>query len=188
LTREQIEQDQAFNSFKPIYNLNNSEKSHYKLLEVGMITGVKPYVLRYWESQFSCLSPIVSTTGQKFYDKKSIEVINLIKNILFQKKKSIEQLTDILNNEETVSDAIEKLHYLDSKIEVNQKSSQKLNQKMIGFQKRQVENEILIQEQEPLSKVSEPVESKPEDLNKVHLALENLKRIIDITQELSDLN
>ncbi len=66
-------------------------KSLFKLNEVCGLTGVKPYVLRFWESEFDEIDPIVSSSGQKLYEHKDIEAIALIKKLLFEDKMSIEE-------------------------------------------------------------------------------------------------
>jgi len=76
-------------------------KSYFKLDEVGEITGVKPYVLRFWESEFDEITPITSASGHKLYGHKDIESIGTIKNLLFDQKMTIERakksLYDIKN-------------------------------------------------------------------------------------------
>lgn len=66
-------------------------KSSFKLNEVCSITGVKPYVLRFWESEFEEIEPMTSSTGQKLYAPKDIEAIALAKDLLFNQKMSIEE-------------------------------------------------------------------------------------------------
>lgn len=66
-------------------------KSHFKANEVCTLTGVKPYVLRFWESEFSEISPLVSSSGQKLFEHKDIEAIVLVKKLLFEDKLTIEK-------------------------------------------------------------------------------------------------
>ncbi len=66
-------------------------KSQFKQDEVCTLTGVKPYVLRCWESEFEDISPLVSSSGQKLYEHKDIEAILKVKECLFEKKMTIEQ-------------------------------------------------------------------------------------------------
>lgn len=66
-------------------------KSMFKLNEVCGLTGVKPYVLRFWESEFTEIDPIVSSAGQKMYEAKDIQAIATLKNLLFEEKLNIEQ-------------------------------------------------------------------------------------------------
>jgi DNA-binding transcriptional MerR regulator len=66
-------------------------KSSFKINEVCALTGVKSYVLRFWESEFTEISPIGSSTGQKLYEHRDIESILLIKKLLFEDKMTIEK-------------------------------------------------------------------------------------------------
>ncbi|GBE37299.1 HTH-type transcriptional repressor YcgE [bacterium BMS3Bbin07] len=69
---------------------NIPEKLFYKIGEVGRITGIEPYVLRYWESEFPFLRPRKSSSGQRLYIKKDIESILEIKRLLYKERYTIE--------------------------------------------------------------------------------------------------
>ena len=60
------------------------DKIFFKIREVASITGVKPYVLRYWESEFSYLNPPKNKGGQRIYKRKDIETILQIKQLLYE--------------------------------------------------------------------------------------------------------
>ena len=66
-------------------------KSHFKADEVCGFTGVKPYVLRFWETEFDSISPVVSSSGQKLYEQSDVEAILEIKKLLFDDKMTVEQ-------------------------------------------------------------------------------------------------
>ena len=66
-------------------------KSHFKADEVCGFTGVKPYVLRFWETEFDAISPVVSSSGQKLYEQSDVEAILEIKKLLFDDKMTVEQ-------------------------------------------------------------------------------------------------
>lgn len=51
---------------------------------------MEPYVLRYWETEFSFLKPRKSRSGQRLYVKKDIELILEIKRLLYEEKYTIE--------------------------------------------------------------------------------------------------
>ncbi len=59
------------------------DKLYYKIGEVSKITGVKPHVLRYWESEFREIKPYKSRSLQRLYRKKDIEIILRIKKLLY---------------------------------------------------------------------------------------------------------
>lgn len=60
------------------------EKLFYSIGEVSDMTGVEPYVLRYWESEFKLLHPSKRSSGQRSYQKKDIETILTIKRLLYE--------------------------------------------------------------------------------------------------------
>jgi len=64
-------------------------KLYYRIGEVSEITGVKPYVLRYWESEFRWMAPQKSRSRQRLYRKKDIETIRLIRRMLHEEKYTI---------------------------------------------------------------------------------------------------
>lgn len=66
-------------------------KSRFKIDEVTEITSVKPYVLRYWENEFESLNAISNLSGKKFYSHEDIQKIFYIKNLLFEKKLTIQR-------------------------------------------------------------------------------------------------
>jgi DNA-binding transcriptional MerR regulator len=66
-------------------------KSSFKINEVCALTGVKSYVLRFWESEFTEIAPLMSSSGQKLYEHRDIEAILLIKKLLFDDKFTIER-------------------------------------------------------------------------------------------------
>lgn len=65
------------------------DKLFFRIREVTEITGVKPHVLRYWESEFSRLSPRKSRSGQRVYQKKDIETVLKIKQLLYDERYTI---------------------------------------------------------------------------------------------------
>ena len=65
------------------------EKLYYKIGEVSEITGIEPYVLRYWESEFKIVSPSRTNSKQRLYRKKDLELILEIKKLLYEEKFTI---------------------------------------------------------------------------------------------------
>jgi DNA-binding transcriptional MerR regulator len=65
------------------------DKIFFKIGEVSKITGIKPYVLRYWESEFSIIRPKKNRVGQRVYTKKELERILEIKKLLYDERYSI---------------------------------------------------------------------------------------------------
>ena len=62
----------------------------FSIGEVCDITDLKPHVLRYWESQFKFLNPAKNRSGNRVYQRKEIELILLVKHLLYTEKYTIE--------------------------------------------------------------------------------------------------
>src|SRR5919201_6862490 len=61
-------------------------KPFLKIGEVAKLLGVKPHVLRYWESEFPSLRPKKNPSGQRIYAKADIEAIVEIQNLLYNQR------------------------------------------------------------------------------------------------------
>lgn len=66
------------------------DKLYFKIGEVANLLGVEPYVLRYWETEFSQLTPKKSGTGHRLYRRKDVEILLKIKDLLYEKRFTIE--------------------------------------------------------------------------------------------------
>ena len=67
-----------------------AKKVYYSIGEVCDLTGLKPHVLRYWETQFEVLNPTKNRAGNRVFRSKEIEVILLVKHLLYEEKYTIE--------------------------------------------------------------------------------------------------
>jgi DNA-binding transcriptional MerR regulator len=65
------------------------DKRYYRIGEVARITGVKPHVLRYWESEFRWMAPAKSRSKQRMYRQRDIEVVQLLKRLLHEERFTI---------------------------------------------------------------------------------------------------
>lgn len=65
------------------------KKLYYSIGEVSEITELKQYVLRYWESEFSQLKPSKNSAGNRNYRKADIDLINEIKDLLYDRRFTI---------------------------------------------------------------------------------------------------
>jgi len=75
------------------------DKLYFKIGEVSDLLGVEPYVLRYWETEFSVLSPKKSGTGHRLYRRKDVELLLRIKHLLYEKRFTIEGARQTLQAE-----------------------------------------------------------------------------------------
>ncbi len=62
----------------------------FSIGEVCALTDLKPHVLRYWESQFRFLNPAKNRSGNRVYQRREIEMIMLVKHLLYTEKYTID--------------------------------------------------------------------------------------------------
>lgn len=67
-----------------------SEKVYYKIGEVAEVAGVRTSVLRFWESEFSFLKPLKSSSGQRLYSRNEVDLVLQVKHLLYDEKFTIE--------------------------------------------------------------------------------------------------
>lgn len=74
------------------------KKLYYSISEVGKITDLEQYVLRYWETEFEQLKPAKNLAGNRIYTNKDIKLILYIKRLLKEEKYTIEGAKKLLKN------------------------------------------------------------------------------------------
>ena len=89
------------------------DKEDFKIGEVCEIVGVKPFVLRYWETEFAELSPTKGSGGQRTYTRHDVEVIQRIKQLLYEERFTVAGAKKRLAEEAEQRQLVEKAH-LDS--------------------------------------------------------------------------
>jgi DNA-binding transcriptional MerR regulator len=62
----------------------------FSIGDVCQLTDLKPHVLRYWESQFRFLHPAKNRSGNRVYQRREIELIMLVRHLLYTEKYTIE--------------------------------------------------------------------------------------------------
>lgn len=65
------------------------QKLYYRIGEVADIAGVKPHVLRYWETEFGFLSPAKNEGNQRLYTQRDLQKVLTIKKLLYQDRFTI---------------------------------------------------------------------------------------------------
>ena len=83
------------------------KKLYYSIGEVSEITILKQYVLRYWESEFSQLSPAKNSAGNRNYRKNDIDLINEIKSLLYKRHYTIKGAKQYLKDKSKISSNID---------------------------------------------------------------------------------
>ncbi len=82
-------------------NADIPDKLYFKIGEVAELTGVKPHVLRYWESEFAVFRPTKSRTNQRLYRRRDIELALTIKDLLHRQRLTIAGEKKILSSKST---------------------------------------------------------------------------------------
>jgi DNA-binding transcriptional MerR regulator len=66
------------------------DKLYFRIGDVAKLAGIKPYVLRFWETEFPALGPRKSGTGHRLYRRKDVEMVLEIKRMLYEQRFTIE--------------------------------------------------------------------------------------------------
>jgi DNA-binding transcriptional MerR regulator len=66
------------------------ERTFFRIGDVAKIVGVKPYVIRFWETEFPFVAPDKASSGQRVYRRPQIEALVLVKQLLHVERYSIE--------------------------------------------------------------------------------------------------
>jgi len=72
------------------YKVQLPDKLYFRIGEVAALVGVKPYVLRYWESEFSVVHPAKSQSKHRLYRRQDVENLLQIKHLLHNERFTIE--------------------------------------------------------------------------------------------------
>lgn len=68
----------------------DNNKLYYSISEVAEMVEVRAYVLRFWEKEFPTLKPKKNRGGNRIYQQREIDLINRIKNLLYEEGYTIE--------------------------------------------------------------------------------------------------
>ena len=74
------------------------DKLYFRIGEVARLAAIKPYVLRFWETEFAGLGPKKSGTGHRLYRRKDVELVLEIKRLLYEQRFTIEGARKLLEN------------------------------------------------------------------------------------------
>ncbi|HKZ17963.1 MAG TPA: MerR family transcriptional regulator [Geobacteraceae bacterium] len=66
------------------------DKLYFRIGEVAELASLKPSILRFWETEFDQLNPVKSSSGQRLYSRKNVELILQIKSLLYSERLTIE--------------------------------------------------------------------------------------------------
>ena len=81
------------------------EKGLYHIREVGRLAGVKPFVLRYWETEFPMLEPVKNSIGHRLYRQEDVDLVLKIKRLLYDEGFTIAGARRLLRDQAGKSDS-----------------------------------------------------------------------------------
>jgi DNA-binding transcriptional MerR regulator len=107
---------------------------YYSISEVSKLTGIEPYVLRYWETEFEQLKPAKNRAGNRIYTNRDIKIIMMIKRLLREEGYTIEGAKKVLKNYNPDEDPTE-ISIEDGKVKLSKISNPELRQDLIEIKK-----------------------------------------------------
>ncbi|MGB9627662.1 MAG: MerR family transcriptional regulator [Thermodesulfobacteriota bacterium] len=120
-------------------NALSSDRLYYRIGEISRITGLKPHVLRYWESEFKVIKPYKGGSLQRLYRKRDLDLILKIKKLLYEEGF-------------TIAGAKKKIRDLE------RKGSRKAELRLIGKRPNGKDRELLIAIREELMGIKKMLE------------------------------
>lgn len=90
-----------------------SNKLYFRIGEVAKIVGVKPYVLRYWETEFPILKPGKTPSRHRLYRRRDVETLLDIKRLLYEEGFTIAGAKKRLKDGQRLSDETSPLSQAD---------------------------------------------------------------------------
>lgn len=75
---------------RPLAQVSVPDKVYFRIGEVSDLAQTKPYVLRYWETEFPTLKPVKTPTGHRLYRRKDVEMVFEIKRLLYSEGFTLE--------------------------------------------------------------------------------------------------
>jgi len=83
------------------------EKRYFTIGEVSELCGVKPHVLRYWEQEFTELSPVKRRGNRRYYQRHEVLMIRQIRALLYEQGYTISGARAHLKNENNKKDSVQ---------------------------------------------------------------------------------
>ena len=87
-----------------------AKKAYYSIGEVCDLSGLKPHVLRYWETQFDLLRPTKNRAGNRVFRPKDVELVLLVRHLLYERKYTIDGARQKLKEMRKTGDLEEERH------------------------------------------------------------------------------
>jgi len=96
------------------------DKRYFRIGEASRIIGVEPYVLRYWESEFSQVRPERADSNQRTYQREDLENLLTVKKLLYEEKMTIEGAKRRLRQEKVDKISVDSAFLDDLKTELSE--------------------------------------------------------------------
>jgi DNA-binding transcriptional MerR regulator len=153
------------------------DRLFFRIGDVADLAGVKPHVLRYWETEFPMISPTKSSTGQRVYKRTDVESVLLIKHLLYRERYSIEGARRRIR-EMRRSGELRKMRE-EKEERPEQQEAEELLELPLASLNSSSDDPIqpLVQQTFELSRYSR--HSSSEDLQKIQSAAKELKNLLD---------
>ncbi|MBI3207503.1 MAG: MerR family transcriptional regulator [Candidatus Solibacter usitatus] len=84
------------------------DKLYFRIGDVSRLTGIKSFVLRFWETEFPQLAPKKSGTGHRLYRRKDVEMVLEIKRLLYEERFTIEGARNSIQTRHQMARAVVK--------------------------------------------------------------------------------
>ncbi|MBS3906636.1 MAG: MerR family transcriptional regulator [Syntrophaceae bacterium] len=117
----------------------SQERLYYRIGEVSRITGIKPHVLRYWESEFRVIKPHKGGSLQRLYRRKDLDLILKIRKLLYEEGF-------------TISGAKKKIR------DFERAENSRVNLRLVEKRSRGIDHELLLAVQEELKGIRRMLE------------------------------
>ena len=78
--------------------VNKSKSAFRSIAEVTEDLGVAPHVLRFWETKFNQIKPMKTKSSRRYYRPDDVEIISLIKELLYERRYTIEGVQKLFKN------------------------------------------------------------------------------------------
>jgi len=88
------------------------EKRYFTIGEVSELCGVKPHVLRYWEQEFTELSPVKRRGNRRYYQRHEVLMIRQIRALLYEQGFTISGARAHLKNDNAKEDSIQAMQLI----------------------------------------------------------------------------
>ena len=111
-----------------------SNKLYFRIGEVAKIVGVKPYVLRYWETEFPILKPGKTPSRHRLYRQRDVETLLDIKRLLYEEGFTIAGAKKRLKDGQRLSDEVP-LSQADSEVSLSIRPDQQQRKTLIAIQR-----------------------------------------------------